>query len=296
MNRWGRTVANRIEWYQLEWGFRLQYPGGGDVIRITDLRIGTPGEIQFALRSAPDITWRKSIRLHGTQADFGEAYTVGGDHGPKLLTVPVVPPALSQATLLFSKAATLGVDTGMYAVGDLLRYEGRRVEFTWLWDWGAGGAPGPEHPVFLHQHDWRWCHKCQGLFYAGSRLSNGRCPAGGQHERGASGDYGLAHDASGFPGQDDWRWCRNCQGLFYAGGHPTTGACPSGGAHDGSVSGNYALIHNSSSLAPGQDQWRWCHRCQGLFYAGGGPQSGTCPAAEHHDQGVSGNYKLKHAA
>jgi len=39
------------------------------------------------------------------------------------------------------------------------------------------------------QHDWRWCDKCQGLFYAG--ISLGVCPAGGSHRVGGSTDYAL---------------------------------------------------------------------------------------------------------
>jgi len=43
------------------------------------------------------------------------------------------------------------------------------------------------------QDNWRWCSKCQGLFFApGSSL--GVCPAGGQHQdpgASGSGDYSL---------------------------------------------------------------------------------------------------------
>ena len=40
------------------------------------------------------------------------------------------------------------------------------------------------------QSNWRWCNKCQGLFYAGSDTL-GVCPAGGEHRLGQSGDYSL---------------------------------------------------------------------------------------------------------
>jgi hypothetical protein len=39
------------------------------------------------------------------------------------------------------------------------------------------------------QHNWRFCRKCQGLFFAGH--SKGVCPAGGSHDDAGSGDYVL---------------------------------------------------------------------------------------------------------
>jgi hypothetical protein len=43
------------------------------------------------------------------------------------------------------------------------------------------------------QSDWRWCDKCQGLFFAAGQATTGSCPAGGQHEKGISGNYTLRH-------------------------------------------------------------------------------------------------------
>ena len=47
-------------------------------------------------------------------------------------------------------------------------------------------ASGP--PVSL-QPNWRWCHKCQGLFFAGN--PGPVCAAGGAHENVGSGNYSL---------------------------------------------------------------------------------------------------------
>lgn len=38
------------------------------------------------------------------------------------------------------------------------------------------------------QADWRWCKKCEGLFFAG-RPIKGVCPAGGEHTTQGSGKY-----------------------------------------------------------------------------------------------------------
>lgn len=51
---------------------------------------------------------------------------------------------------------------------------------------------GGELPV---QSDWRWCDKCQGMFFGPGAL-NSRCPAGDTHrlpELSRSGDYSLPH-------------------------------------------------------------------------------------------------------
>src|SRR3954452_17576552 len=63
------------------------------------------------------------------------------------------------------------------------------------------------------QDNWRWCNKCQGLWFAGSGTS-GKCHAGDGHVPQESGNYTLVKDGSG---QDNWRWCNKCQGLWFAG-------------------------------------------------------------------------------
>ena len=135
------------------------------------------------------------------------------------------------------------------------------------------------------QSNWRWCHKCQGLFFAGNPGSH--CPAGGAHDQTGSGNYFLVQNASTYPGQSNWRWCHKCQGLFFA-GNPGS-HCPAGGPHDKTGSGNYVLLQQSP-FAPGQHGWRWCHKCQGLFFAGN-PGS-HCPQAGAHDDAGSGDYSL----
>ncbi len=88
------------------------------------------------------------------------------------------------------------------------------------------------------QDGWRWCRKCQGLFFSGNPGSV--CPAGSAHDDSASGHYALQLGDS-VPGtQGHWRWCRKCQGLFNA-GNSSQGVCPKGGGHDDSGSGAYGV-------------------------------------------------------
>jgi hypothetical protein len=89
------------------------------------------------------------------------------------------------------------------------------------------------------QDGWRWCRKCQGLWFAGSQ-TRGACPAGGGHQQTGSGNYRLVQNSPNYRGQHDWRWCSKCQGLWFA-GNQTDGICPAGGAHSLAGSGDYGL-------------------------------------------------------
>jgi hypothetical protein len=101
----------------------------------------------------------------------------------------------------------------------------------------------------MAQHNWRWCSKCQGLWYAAATQNpNGVCPAGGTHSKSGSGDYALYGDPDGsfsstVMAQRNWRWCSKCQGLWYAAATQNpNGHCPAGGTHVHSGSGDYALM------------------------------------------------------
>lgn len=87
------------------------------------------------------------------------------------------------------------------------------------------------------QREWRWCSKCQGLWYGGNPA--GPCPAGGSHIKTGSGNYSLVLDSASPAGQTDWRWCSKCQGLWYGGNPP--GPCPAGANHIKAGSGEYRI-------------------------------------------------------
>jgi hypothetical protein len=147
------------------------------------------------------------------------------------------------------------------------------------------------------QPDWRWCQKCQGLFYSGGS-SQGVCPADrAPHDGSASWVYSLAMNEPHDGAQPAWRWCGKCQGLFYAGTLTQNGVCPTdGAAHDGGGSADYSIFFEGSAApAEAQPGWRWCQRCQGFFYAGGATL-GACPAGGTHTADGSGLYVLEHQA
>jgi Zn finger protein HypA/HybF involved in hydrogenase expression len=136
------------------------------------------------------------------------------------------------------------------------------------------------------QDNWAWCRKCQGLFFNGNPTS--RCPAGGAHSGSLSGAYRLLFVGSG---QENWRWCQKCQGLFFF-GSVNFGRCPAGTVHDPFNSSDYVLEHNAPFISfSSQPGWRWCRKCQGLFFAGN-QTNGRCPAGAGHDPKDSGEYSL----
>ena len=87
------------------------------------------------------------------------------------------------------------------------------------------------------QDGWRWCKKCQALFFGGHQ--HGVCPAGGAHDPSASGGYTLVWESPYQEPQRNWRWCRKCEGLFHTG--LGMGVCPAGGTHDMSASAHYSV-------------------------------------------------------
>jgi hypothetical protein len=138
----------------------------------------------------------------------------------------------------------------------------------------------------MAQSDWRWCKKCQGLFFAANKTL-GVCPAGDAHTDAGSDNYVLGTSGSG---QSDWNWCSKCQGLFFA-GNKTARVCPAGGGHNGATSSDYVLPSSGS----GQPNWRWCSKCQGLFFAGN-KTAGVCPAGGGHNGATSSDYVLASAS
>jgi DNA-directed RNA polymerase subunit M/transcription elongation factor TFIIS len=144
------------------------------------------------------------------------------------------------------------------------------------------------------QVGWRWCPKCEGMFYAVASAGKGVCPAGGAHVDSGSAHYIATEgeDATGRQ-QGGWRWCPKCEGMFYARASAGKGVCPAGGKHDDSGSAHYAAIIGEDVSGKQQGGWRWCHKCEGMFYARASAGKGVCPAGSKHDDGGSAHYALR---
>jgi hypothetical protein len=144
------------------------------------------------------------------------------------------------------------------------------------------------------ERDWRWCGKCEGLFFAGSSTNLGKCPAGGAHVLPTGTKYVLEHEPSTVGWQTNWRRCRKCLGMYFA-GFPTSGHCPAGGGHVHREDAIYLLMTSTKAVADdATNQWNWrrCNRCQGIFYAGN-QGTGHCPAGGGHNHLNSLNYMMR---
>jgi len=92
-----------------------------------------------------------------------------------------------------------------------------------------------------HQPHWRWCKKCQSLFYFPKNMEekagkppivvfdHGKCSEGGMHSREGSSIYHLKILPSTLT-QSQWRWCNKCEALHRVTGS-TTGSCYDGRNH-----------------------------------------------------------------
>ncbi|WP_327003727.1 hypothetical protein OHA72_53130 [Dactylosporangium sp. NBC_01737] len=146
----------------------------------------------------------------------------------------------------------------------------------------------PLHNPVLGQRNWRWCRRCQSLFFAGN-TSSGACPLGGGHDRTGSANYVMPAYNAPLPPQvqNGWRWCRRCQGLFFG---PFVGRCPLGGGHEAVGSSDYAMYVNDGQSPRMQVGWRSCGACQSMYFAGNG--GSACAAGGGHDPTGSFQYQM----
>ncbi|MFD8974900.1 hypothetical protein [Streptomyces sp. NPDC059593] len=139
------------------------------------------------------------------------------------------------------------------------------------------------------QRDWRFCGKCLGLFWARDGSTAGTvCPAGGEHSfPPGSWMFFPPNDHQGATpetGQRDWRYCSKCHGMFFAAEGETTGTvCPVNGREHTFHPDSWIFFlpsrEHGASLEGGQENWRYCARCHGLFWFGDG-RRGVCPALQ----------------
>jgi len=160
---------------------------------------------------------------------------------------------------------------------------------------GVSAAPAAAQcpQIACVQEGWRWCSKCQGMFYALASASQGGmgvCPAGGAHVMTGSGHYyeRVAGTIAGVQ-QGGWSWCAKCMGFFYSLASSGMGACPAGARHINAGSPAYAAVLGGNGTGQ-QGGWRWCSKCMGMFYSLSSGTQGVCPAGGAHSSAGSGQY------
>jgi hypothetical protein len=150
--------------------------------------------------------------------------------------------------------------------------------------------------MLFNQPGWRWCRKCQGLFFGPGPARV--CPAdGAAHDPTGSGPYTLPDlsmsqlNPSDPPlrslGEEGWSHCSKCQGLFFS--HAAERRCPGGGLHDGTGSGDYVIETPGARdqrycVTDFQSAWKRCAFCSGIYFTGNVPadrpgnEAGACPS------------------
>jgi hypothetical protein len=115
------------------------------------------------------------------------------------------------------------------------------------------------------QSDWRFCQKCQALFYDGYP-DKGHCVGGGGHQA-AGYNFMPSYNLPETPtAQTAWRYCTRCHAMFFD-GYPDKGKCAAGGAH--SAQGYvFVLPHDVPGTPTAQTAWRFCTKCHAMFYDG----------------------------
>ena len=156
----------------------------------------------------------------------------------------------------------------------------------------AAAATVNSAPADAAQSGWRYCSLCLGLFYPGNGL--GVCYGNNfdGHNLG-SRSYILKFNADGGNGQGGWYYCRQCALFHYGVG--SVGNCPIGvgSRHTSYMSANYRIeTTTDNDGSGGQNNWRFCAQCNGLWY-NGNYSFGACPGYSGHSIG-SWSYVLRY--
>lgn len=129
------------------------------------------------------------------------------------------------------------------------------------------------------QAEWRFCSKCNSMFFNGAP-KKGRCPAGEGH---AAQGFNFSLPYGNLPeapkAQANWRFCDKCFSLFFNGASDK-GRCPAGGGHN-AQGFLFRLPHDVNADANNQGAWRYCSKCHAMFYDGYG-NKGKCAAGGAH--------------
>ncbi len=147
------------------------------------------------------------------------------------------------------------------------------------------------------QTDWRYCSKCQSLFFNGYP-QKGICSAGGQHSA-AGYNFVLPHDAQGNDkAQTDWRFCGKCYDMFFDGYPTNKGICTAGERHETfgeheAIGYSFVLPHDVQGTSTAQASWRFCSKCNMMFFDGYPNNKGICANGGGHTA-TGYNFVLPH--
>jgi hypothetical protein len=152
-----------------------------------------------------------------------------------------------------------------------------------------------------HETGWRRCSRCAELFFEPA-INESHCPKGGPHQVDHSGPVYQLSSVEPPPLDDPragaslpWSQCRKCRAAFFAFSDLSVNRCPVPNPPDFRVAhrggrASFNLAHDVDG--PGQNQWKFCKKCNGLVFD---PQSAEAPCAaggKHVLQGF--DFRLEH--
>ena len=142
-----------------------------------------------------------------------------------------------------------------------------------------------------YQPGWKQCRRCFSLFYAGKDERAGACIGGTDHLATWLSEFEVAFAGHAMKGQENWRWCSKCFVLFFN-GHLQKGFCPvdSGWHNPTGNENNYELQHTTDPQFENSYGWRWCNKCEQLFFCPFQECVTSCPAGGRHSREGSGFY------
>lgn len=129
----GAFADQQVQEVQLNWiNFTGQRFPAGDVIALYESPLDDPDAIEFELHQ-PYNTWWKGMEVFVGDTMIQSLYVQDGqrDAGPVRININEL---VGAGSLIFSKAAFLGIHTRFYVIGGLDQKRGRRLSFVWLDD------------------------------------------------------------------------------------------------------------------------------------------------------------------
>ncbi|BEP11787.1 hypothetical protein acdb102_00980 [Acidothermaceae bacterium B102] len=131
------------------------------------------------------------------------------------------------------------------------------------------------------QQDWRFCNKCNTMFFDGFADNKGACPADGGPHAAQGYMFVLEHDVPEVPNtQGAWRFCNKCSAMFFD-GFPTKGKCDRDLGDHVAQGFVFVLPHDVPSSPTQQTAWRFCNKCFVMFFDGFDAK-GHCAAGDVH--------------
>ena len=118
----------------------------------------------------------------------------------------------------------------------------------------------------MEQRDWRFCNKCNVMFYDGYP-DKGACPSDGGPHVAQGFMFVLPHDVAETPNSQGAGFCSKCSAMFFD-GYPTKGKCDRDLGDHTAAGFVFVLPHDVAGSDTAQPAWRFCSKCFGMFFDG----------------------------